>query len=56
MINFFKSLYRKLFGIKAGSYDSRESSMKFAYDPTFTYDPSQDENRIMSGEVETYFD
>lgn len=55
-MNFLKSLWRKLFGVKTGSYDSGESKVKFTYDPTFTYDPQTDENKVMNGEVESYFD
>lgn len=63
-MNFLKSLWRKLFGIKTGTYYSSEwqdVDMALAITRKVeiirpAYDPSQDEERIMRGEVESYFD
>lgn len=57
-MNFLKSLWRKLFPV----HDKEGESLLEAYQaPRFmtvrpAYDPSEDEHRIMSGEVESYFD
>lgn len=68
-MNFLKSLYRKLFGIKTGSYETVITqggqlqlwNMSGKIKPRIgitrpAYDPSQDENKIMNGEVESYFE
>jgi hypothetical protein len=60
-MNFLKSLWRKLFKVTTGVYDSGfedhathvsihkeiESQM---------YDPSEDPEKIMTGEIESYFE
>ena len=76
-MNFLKSLWRKLFGVKTGAYSSDQIDRALArkwvvmgnkepenYDPVMrellkirpAYDPHQDEHKIMSGEIESYFD
>ena len=57
MMNFLKSLYRKLFGIKTGAYETDyilRLPKGFSVRPA--YDPMTDENKIMNGEVESYFE
>ena len=66
MTSFLKSLYRKLFGIKTGAYDYMdEIYIPIGYESNGeyrerhnrkAYDPSTDENKIMNGEVESYFE
>lgn len=51
-MNFLKSLWRKLFKAKTGVY---ESAPVFDQDAT-TYDPSEDPEKIMTGEIESYFE
>jgi hypothetical protein len=71
LINFFKNIWRRLFGVKTGSYEtfmiqeywhrqpdgSKKTWIKIG-DGEFqrTYDPSEDEHKKMNGEVESYFD
>jgi hypothetical protein len=45
-------LYRKWFGVKAGAYETEFLAMVFRP----AYDPSLDEDKVMKGEVESYFD
>lgn len=63
MISWFKNLWRKWFGFKTGIYQSEWKDVQEVV--TFNrriefirpaYDPSQDEERIMRGEEESYFD
>lgn len=67
MINWLKNLWRKWFVCKTGSYETelpmimlrKEVSLaelKKRYPHRPAYDPSQDEERIMRGEEESYFD
>jgi hypothetical protein len=48
----FKSLWRKLFKVRTGVY---ESAPMIAQDATM-YDPSEDPEKIMTGEIESYFE
>lgn len=57
-MTFLKSLWRKLFRKEVLIYQSewRDVPAYIGKDITMTYDPSQDENRILKGEVESYFE
>lgn len=51
-------LWRKLFGVKTGVYETIHSTGDYltAIEINSTYDPSEDSEKIMMGEVESYFD
>jgi hypothetical protein len=72
-MTFLKSLWRKLFKRKTGSFDTdeqwsikveanlppmnRAEKMKILSElMSYTYDPSQDPERVLRGEVESYFE
>lgn len=67
-MNFLKSIWRKLFGVKTGVYtceafEPQENSWAgsaivagSSYGARKAYDPSQDENKLMNGESESYFE
>jgi hypothetical protein len=73
-MNFLKSLWRKLFGVKTGAYQTilvdREAlrigsdldkkkitdAVNKMLSSRSAYDPSEDPEKIMTGEVESYFD
>lgn len=60
-MNLFKRLWRKLFGVKTGAFDTlhveywhKSQETQHFFRPA--YDPFEDEEKIMKGEVESYFD
>lgn len=69
-MNFLKRIWRKLFPVKSGVYPSGIDSLHAiaykenwsdkkrlkAFKESFTYDPSEDPQAILRGEVESYFE
>lgn len=58
-MNFLKRVWRKLFGVKTGSYETVHLLEHGTYIITSdrpAYDPSQDDEKILNGEVESYFE
>lgn len=57
MISFLKSLFRKLLKQKTGAFETVEIPGYGTYlQSATTYDPSEDQEKIMTGEIESYFD
>ena len=55
MVNTIKRLWARLFGAKTGAFDSFESDHGGMY-LVPAYDPSEDPEKVMMGENESYFD
>lgn len=66
-MNFFKRIWRKMLGIKTGAYTNEEIVERIEHAVANkdklrligsrpAYDPSTDEQKILLGEVESYFD